>query len=63
MAPIELWGTGDIADLLGVSRSRADQLSRQFGFPKPYARAFGRRLWRKSEIVKWAKQTGRTLNG
>lgn len=49
-------GVVDIAKLLGVSRQRADQLSRQKGFPEPVDVIHdGRvRVWDRAEVERWA---------
>lgn len=58
----------DIAERLNVSTSRVKQLSRQGGFPQPYAASpatdtrTGIRLWRPEDIDRWAqidRQPGR----
>lgn len=51
----ELVGIAEIQALLGVGRSRVDQLSRQRGFPEPVSElAVSRtRLWERSEIETW----------
>lgn len=49
-------GVTEIAELLGVSRQRADQLSRQKGFPEPVAvLSNGRqRIWAAEDVRAWA---------
>lgn len=58
---LDIMGVQEIADLLGVSRARADQLSRQKGFPEPVALlSRGRqRVWDGTEVRAWAKAAGR----
>lgn len=53
-------GVQEIASMLGVSRQRADQLSRQKGFPEPVAvLANGRqRVWHTEDVRKWMKGRG-----
>lgn len=46
---------GEVARALGVSRQRADQLSREAGFPSPVSEALTGRKWRLVEIRRWAK--------
>lgn len=60
MAQPQLVSTGDIARALSVSRQRADQLSRQAGFPKPASESLQGRKWRLSDVRRWARETGRT---
>jgi hypothetical protein len=40
--PLGLMGISDVAWLLGVTRQRADQLSREGGFPDPIGTVNGR---------------------
>jgi predicted DNA-binding transcriptional regulator AlpA len=47
---------GDVAELLGVSRQRADQLRHGADFPTPIE-VSGRRLWRRSDVERWAKRS------
>lgn len=54
-----LAGVTEIADYLVLSRARADQLSRQQGFPRPYdvlaaSTPRPQRVWLMRDIVKWA---------
>jgi predicted DNA-binding transcriptional regulator AlpA len=44
----------DIARLLGVSQQRADQLTREVGFPKASARKGRSRVWRLEDVDGWA---------
>jgi predicted DNA-binding transcriptional regulator AlpA len=55
---VDLMGVTEIAALLGVSRQRADQLSRQKGFPEPVAvLSNGRqRIWDAGEVRAWASR-------
>jgi predicted DNA-binding transcriptional regulator AlpA len=49
----------EIGDLLGVSRQRADQLSRLEEFPEPVAVLSAGRVWRRADVEAWARETGR----
>lgn len=49
----------DVAELLGVSKQRADQLRRLDDFPAPVDRSERGNLWAASDIRRWA----RTYNG
>lgn len=56
-----LAGVGEIARMLGVSRARADQLSRQQGFPKPYDVLAAdsprpQRVWLTKDVEAWIKE-------
>lgn len=48
-------GPGEIALMLGVSRQRVDQLSREVGFPPVWRDLLTGRVWRDTEIEAWAK--------
>jgi prophage regulatory protein len=50
---LQLMGTHELAELLGVSRQRADQLAREVGFPKPAAELKAGRIWKRSEVKRW----------
>lgn len=56
-----LVGVREIAKLLGVTRQRADQLSRTKGFPEPVAELATGRIWYRAEAVAWAKESGRSV--
>lgn len=47
-------GPGEIAGMIGLSRQRVDQLSRQVGFPAPWAELMTGRVWRDTDIAEWA---------
>lgn len=49
----ELGTTSDIAAIIGASRQRADQLTRQRDFPRPVGRLGATRLWKLSVIRQW----------
>lgn len=50
---MNLVGLHEVAEILAVSRQRADQLSRQVGFPKPTAELHGGRIWKRAEVERW----------
>jgi predicted DNA-binding transcriptional regulator AlpA len=63
----ELLTTTDVAEVLGVSRSRVRQLANgRPDFPKPYAisrgpvRPIGTRLWSRDDIDYWNVSADRT---
>jgi predicted DNA-binding transcriptional regulator AlpA len=56
---LELLGLSELAELLGVSKQRADQLARQNGFPDPVAVLRGGRLWDRAAVEAWARAQGR----
>lgn len=51
--------TPEIAELLGITRQRVDQLSRTEAFPAPVAELAIGRVWRRMDIEAWARETGR----
>lgn len=56
---MKLVGVTEIAELLGVSRQRADQLSHSPGFPEPIAELASGRIWLQAQVEKWAREAGR----
>jgi len=56
-------GLQEIADMLGVTRQRADQLTREKGFPDPMPErrhGYGkRRTWGQAAVRAWAEANGR----
>lgn len=52
---IQLAGLHEVAEILGVSRQRADQLARQAGFPQPLDEIRAGRIWRRADIERWAE--------
>ncbi len=56
---MDLMSTPEIAELLGVSRQRVDQLTRTDEFPPPAAELAIGRVWERSAIEAWARTTGR----
>ena len=52
-------GPGEIATMVGLSRQRVDQLSRQRDFPEPWRELKTGRVWRDIDIEAWAAATGR----
>lgn len=56
---VRLMGLHEIAELLDVSRARADQLVRQRDFPKPVAELKAGRIWRAEAVERWKEQRGR----
>jgi len=55
-----LVGIKEVADMLGVSRTRADQLSRQPSFPEPKVRHARVRLWEDKDVQDWMKANRRS---
>jgi predicted DNA-binding transcriptional regulator AlpA len=55
-----LVGIKEVADMLGVSRTRADQLSRRPSFPEPKVRHVRVRLWEEKDIQAWMEANRRS---
>ena len=55
-----LVGIKEVADMLGVSRTRADQLSRRPNFPEPKVRHARVRLWEDKDVQAWMKANRRS---
>jgi prophage regulatory protein len=49
----------DIADLLGVSRQRAGQLTQTKGFPEPWTELRQGPVWKRKPVERWMAKTGR----
>jgi predicted DNA-binding transcriptional regulator AlpA len=49
-------GTWEIAEMLGVTRSRVNQMALQRGFPKPYGVLHAGKIWRRADIEAWARR-------
>lgn len=57
---LDLVGISEVAEMLGVTRQRADKLSRTApDFPPPASTLHGGRVWLRSKIDAWARKTGR----
>lgn len=57
---LDLVGTHEIAEILGVSRQRVDVLARSSAsFPSPAATIAAGRIWLRKEVEDWASATGR----
>lgn len=55
-----LVGTKEVAELLGVSRQRVNRLFQTHReFPRPVEKLAAGRVWRKKEILDWAKRDRR----
>lgn len=59
MFGVDLMGIAEIAQMLGLTRQRADQLSRDGAFPRPVADLKAGRIWSTEAIEEWARRTGR----
>lgn len=56
---LDLVGVAEIADMLGVTRTRVSQLASTAGFPDPVARLAAGPVWHRVDVEKWAEMTGR----
>ncbi|RSM36690.1 DNA-binding protein [Actinoplanes sp. ATCC 53533] len=57
MAEIVLLGISELRVRFGgVSRQRADQLSRRTDFPKPCAELAQGRIWLGADVERWSSQ-------
>lgn len=52
-------GTSEIAEFLGITNQRVDQLARRPDFPEPVAVLAAGRIWNQIDIEAWARRTGR----
>ena len=52
-------GSAEIAEMLGVSRQRVQQLISRRDFPKPLARLKMGKVWRRGDVERWARAHGR----
>lgn len=51
---LELMGVHEIAKLLGVSRQRVDQITRDDPtFPEPVDTLASGRIWRRQDVERW----------
>ena len=58
----ELLGLTEVAALVGISRQRVLQLiGTDPDFPAPAETLARGRVWRRGDIVKWARLTGREI--
>jgi predicted DNA-binding transcriptional regulator AlpA len=55
----ELMGIAEVAERLGVSNQRVDQLAQDDDFPAPVAVLKAGRIWRRRNVEAWIKRTGR----
>jgi len=58
---MDLIGTFDVAELLGVSRQRLGQLTAKPGFPQPVGIVNGHtRIWDRAQVEQWARERARS---
>jgi predicted DNA-binding transcriptional regulator AlpA len=56
---VELVGLKEIAEILNVSKQRAGQLASRADFPRPLGEISAGRVWKRSDVERWARATGR----
>jgi predicted DNA-binding transcriptional regulator AlpA len=57
MSELDLVGVPEIAEMLGVTRRTAWRYVRRADFPEPMVTLRGKRMWKRSAVVGWAKRT------
>jgi predicted DNA-binding transcriptional regulator AlpA len=55
-------GSAEIAEMFGVSRQRAYQLTSRKDFPEPMVRLKAGAVWRTADVIAWAEARGRTIH-
>lgn len=61
--PVEDYvGSAEIAEMFGVSRQRAYQLTSRPDFPAPMVRLKAGAFWRTEDVRAWAEARGRTIH-
>lgn len=58
---MELVGLAEIREMFGISRQRAYQLTQKNDFPTPAAELRMGNVWRKQDVVAWARRTDREI--
>lgn len=53
-------GVAELAEMLGVTRQRAWQLTKTADFPAPCYQMKAGDFWKLSDVQAWAKRNGRT---
>jgi predicted DNA-binding transcriptional regulator AlpA len=57
---LDLVGSAEIATMLGLSQTRVNQLATgDATFPRPVVELTAGRIWKRSDIEKWARASGR----
>jgi len=55
-------GMGELMRMLGVSRTRAVQLTNDADFPAPFVELMMGKVWNTADVEQWAARRGRTLH-
>lgn len=53
---MNLVGITEVAEMLGVSRQRASQLSESKTFPKPLGRIKAGPVWQRATVERWKEK-------
>lgn len=56
-------GVSEIAEVLGVSRQRAHQITQKPNFPLPFLRLMATPVWGGGDVRHWMRETGRAKKG
>jgi prophage regulatory protein len=57
-----LVGTKEVAELLGVTRQRVNKIAHTHAqFPRPVGQLAAGRIWKRRDIVRWAKKSRREV--
>lgn len=63
VSDVEDWvGSAEIAEMFGVSRQRAYQLTSRADFPAPMVRLKAGAVWVTAEVIAWAEARNRTIH-
>lgn len=54
-----LVGAAEVAEMLGLTRRRVNQLATEPDFPQPEAVLSAGKVWKRADIEKWAKANER----
>lgn len=57
MAPEDLAGLQEVAEMLGVTKRTAQRYAERADFPDPLGRISTGRVWLRRDVEKWAKRT------
>lgn len=54
-------GAQEIAQMLGVSRQRVQQIVKRADFPQPQVVLAMGKVWHTDDVIEWARQRGREI--
>ena len=61
LAVHHLVGSAEIGRMLGVSRQRVQQLVKRKDFPPPEAELDMGKVWKRADVLAWARSHGRLV--